>query len=224
MSIIEKEKTIKVKHGSKGERTKQHILNTAIDVLATQGIKGTTHRAIAKQADIQLSLTTYYFKDIQELIHQAFQLNSAQTIALATITWQNAFDLLDKITAPELNKIAVKQQLCDDFSSMASDYLYQKITTQRNSLAVEQLLFTEIQITPELRTLAQQHKTALIAPFLRLCQHFNKKDPQVDADIMLTILTQLEYRHLATPINDIDKAELHLVAKRVISWVIGVKS
>lgn len=221
MSTIEK--STKVKHGSKGEKTKHHILNAAIAVLATQGIKGTTHRAIAKVADIQLSLTTYYFKDIQELIHQAFQLNSLQTIELASITWKNAFNILDNISIEDLEKQAVKQQLCDEFTKMASDYIFQKITTQANSLAVEQLLFTEIQITPELRTLAQEHKTALILPFLRLCQHFNKQDPQVDADIMLTILTQLEYRHLAVPINEINKNELDLVIRRVISWVIGVK-
>jgi len=221
MSTIEK--STKVKHGSKGEKTKQHILNTAIAVLANQGIKGTTHRAIAKEADIQLSLTTYYFKDIQELIHQAFQLNSAQTIALASITWQNAFNILDNISIEDLSTTKVKEQLCDDFSKMASEYIYQKITTQANSLAVEQLLFTEIQITPELRTLAQQHKSALILPFLRLCQHFNKQDPQIDADIMLTILTQLEYRHLAVPINEINKEELYLVTRRIIAWVIGVK-
>lgn len=222
MSTIEK--TAKVKHGSKGEKTKLHILNSAISVLAKQGIKGTTHRAIAKEADIQLSLTTYYFKDIQELIHQAFQLNSAQTIALASLTWKDAFELLDNISVSNLKKLSVKQQLCDDFSEMACNYLYQKITTQANSLAVEQLLFTEIQITPELRTLAQQHKAALMLPFLRLCQHFNKKDPQVDADIMLTILTQLEYRHLAKAENEVNKDEIHLVVKRVISWVIGVKA
>ncbi|MCJ8321377.1 MAG: TetR family transcriptional regulator [Colwellia sp.] len=221
MSTIEK--STKVKHGSKGEKTKQHILNTTIAVLATQGIKGTTHRAIAKEANIQLSLTTYYFKDIQELIHQAFQLNSAQTIALASITWQNAFNILDNISIQDLEIAKVKQQLCDDFSTMASEYIFQKIINQANSLAVEQLLFTEIQITPELRTLAQQHKSALILPFLRLCQHFNKQDPQIDADIMLTILTQLEYRHLAVPINEINKEELYLVTRRVIAWVIGVK-
>jgi len=218
------EKSTKVKHGSKGEKTKQHILNTAIAVLATQGIKGTTHRAIAKEANIQLSLTTYYFKDIQELVHQAFQLNSAQTIALASITWQNAFNILDNIRPEDLKTIKVKQQLCDDFSKMASEYIFQKISSQANSLAVEQLLFTEIQITPELRALAQQHKSALILPFLRLCQHFNKQDPQIDADIMLTILTQLEYRHIAVPINEVNKEELYLVTRRVIAWVIGVEA
>ena len=160
-----------------------------------------------------MSLTTYYFKDIQELIHQAFQLNSAKTIALASITWQNAFEMLDRINASNFKKTAVKQQLCNDFADIASQYLYQKITNQRHSLAVEQLLFTEIQITPELRTLAQQHKAALMSPFLRLCQYFNKKDPQIDADIMLTILTQLEYRHLAAPMNEADKKEIHLMSK-----------
>ena len=222
MSTSEKKNTIK--HGSKGEKTKQHILNSAISVLAAHGIKGTTHRSIAKEADIQLSLTTYYFKDIQALIHQAFQLNSEKTIALASLTWQNAFNILDKFSAADLKKSTIKQQLCDDFSAMASEYIFQKITTQAHSLAVEQLLFTEIQIAPELRELAKQHKAALMAPFLRLSQHFNKNSPHIDADIMLTILTQLEYRHLSTPVDLIDKEELALMTHRIIAWVIGVKT
>ena len=58
------EQTIK-KRRSKGERTKHLILESAIAILAKQGIKGATHRAIASHANIQLSLTTYYLS----LIH-----------------------------------------------------------------------------------------------------------------------------------------------------------
>jgi len=61
---------------SKGERTKKLILESAIVMLAEHGIKGTTHRAIATHANLQLSLTTYYFKDIQDLVQQAFELNA----------------------------------------------------------------------------------------------------------------------------------------------------
>ncbi|MCJ8295598.1 MAG: TetR family transcriptional regulator, partial [Colwellia sp.] len=77
----EQHKSLSVKRRSKGERTRERILIAAIEVLALNGIKGTTHRAIARHAQLQLSLTTYYFKDIQELIHQAFKLNSERIIS-----------------------------------------------------------------------------------------------------------------------------------------------
>ena len=50
-----------VRRRSKGEKTREKILLSAIEVLGLNGIKGTTHRAIASHADLQLSLTTYYF-------------------------------------------------------------------------------------------------------------------------------------------------------------------
>ena len=65
-----------VQRRSKGELTREKILLSAINVLAFNGIKGATHRAIANHAEIQLSLTTYYFKDISDLVQNAFQLNS----------------------------------------------------------------------------------------------------------------------------------------------------
>ena len=51
---------------AKGEQTRNKILEAAIEVIAKLGVKGTTHRAVALQADTQLSLTTYYFKDIKD--------------------------------------------------------------------------------------------------------------------------------------------------------------
>jgi DNA-binding transcriptional regulator YbjK len=51
----------------------------------------TIHRAIASHAKIQLSLTTYYFKDIQELIPQAISLSSKQAIKRASLVWQKVF-------------------------------------------------------------------------------------------------------------------------------------
>lgn len=57
--LAEQQNQLPVKKRSKGEITREKILIAAIDILALNGIKGTTHRAIASHADLQLSLTTY---------------------------------------------------------------------------------------------------------------------------------------------------------------------
>lgn len=221
MSLVVENNLVKPK--SKGEQTKELILEAAIQVLATHGIKGTTHRAIASQANIQLSLTTYYFKDIQALIHQAFVLNSIHVTHDGGLAWKKAFEYIECYDKASLRKVATKEQICDVLAKMSAQYLVKQIIEQPTALSVEQLLFTEIQVTPALRDLAQQHRKLLMAPFIRLCCYFNKHDPHINADIMLTLFQQIEYRNLAIASAEIDKDEIKALTRRIIAWVIGLK-
>ncbi len=212
-----------VKRRSKGEQTRNQILNAAIEVLAQQGIKGTTHRAIASHAQLQLSLTTYYFKDIKELVHEAFLLSSTRTISRVGGAWFQAFELLNSYSKAELKKLSTRQALAQPLSKLASDYLVNKIIDHPVELAVEQLLFTEIQTTPQLRELANSHRDALLAPFSQLCQYFNKTTAELDADIMLTIFTQLEYRNLVVDVASLDTDHIHQTVTRIVNWILQVK-
>ena len=217
-----KAKTL-VKRRSKGEQTRNQILNSAIEILATQGIKGTTHRAIATHAQLQLSLTTYYFKDIKELVQEAFMLSSTQTVSRAGAAWLPAFDVLDSYTKTELKKVTLRKELAETLSKMATNYLFTKIKDHPTELAIEQLLFTEIQTTPKLREIAKAHRKALILPFMQLCSYFNEESAAIDADIMLTIFTQLEYRNLVVPADEIDIDYIHLTVQRLIYWIMQLK-
>jgi len=221
MSLLQE--NLPIKRRSKGEQTRIQILNAAIEVLAQQGIKGATHRAIALKAEIQLSLTTYYFKDIQELVHQAFQLSSSQTLFRIENVWQMAFDLIESYDKTSLRKVAVKEELRDSLAELATQYLHKKIIEQPVALAVEQLLFTEIQISPALRQLANSHRQALLQPFIQWCRYFNKYNPQVDADIMLTMFTQLEYRNLSVDTEFIDIDEIKAITTRTIGIAMNLK-
>lgn len=213
----------KLRHRTKGERTREKVLIAAIDVLAEKGIKGTTHRAIANQAQLQLSLTTYYFKDIQELIHQAFKLNSEQILSRSDSVLEQAFTLINSVDKVSLRKVAVKEQLCQQLSRITANYLHDHIQNQATSLAVEQLLFTEIQVSPQLRQLASQHEQAQLMPFEYLCRFFNKVDPELDAKIMRTVFTQLKYSHLAQCKKSIDVKEIETTTRKIIGWVMGLK-
>ena len=212
-----------VKRRTKGEQTRKQILHAAIEVLAQNGIKGTTHRAIANHAGIQLSLTTYYFKDIQELVHQAFQLNSAETMSKAHFAWQKPFELLDSYSKTELRKVALREQLRETLTDIATSYLLEKVKEQPIMLAVEQLLFTQVQTTPELRQLAKSHREALMSPFIRLCRYFSKNTAEIDADILLTVFTHLEYKNLGIHFDLVDQNEIHEKLFRVISWMLKLK-
>ncbi|TPH12930.1 TetR/AcrR family transcriptional regulator [Litorilituus lipolyticus] len=230
MTLLETENIIPsslkspIRRRTKGEKTKEKILDATIEVLAQKGIKGTTHRAIAVQADLQLSLTTYYFKDIQELIQQAFKHNSEQILSRSDSVLEQAFILLNSTDKTSLRKSSVKADLCEQLTDMTTVYLLDHIEKQAKSLAVEQLLFTEIQVSPVLRELARLHEQAQLLPFEHICGFFNKTDPELDAKLMRTIFTQLKYSLLAKQqSHEKNVEEVRKTANKIISWVIGIK-
>lgn len=213
-----------VQRRSKGERTREKILLAAINVLALNGIKGTTHRAIANHAEIQLSLTTYYFKDIGELVQQAFQLNSDHLRARTDTILQKAFESLESFDKSSLRKASVKNELVVSLADMTASYLFENVKKEAISLAVEQLMFTTVQVSPELKKLAYEHEQSQIKPFTRLASFFNKKDPEVDAQMMRTIFSQLQYSQLPLEESELSIKPIEEVTRKLIGWVMGLKN
>lgn len=211
-----------IKRRSKGELTREKILIAAIEVLALNGVKGTTHRAIASHAQLQLSLTTYYFKDIQELIHQAFRLNSEHILSRADTILEAAFIAIASIEKKELRKTVVKEVLCQKLTEMTAEHLIYSIKHSAISLAVEQLMLTEVQVTPELRLLIQEHELAQLVPYEQLCSFFNKVTPELDAKIMYTVFSQLQYSQLTRQVS-IDIELISQTTRRIISWIMSLK-
>jgi len=51
---------------------RNRLVATALDVIAEHGVAGTSHRAIARAADVPLGSTTYHFSTLDELLTAAF--------------------------------------------------------------------------------------------------------------------------------------------------------
>lgn len=68
-------------HRAAGQARRAALLEAAVEVLAEKGVGGATHRAIAKQADMPLSTTSYFFASIDELIGEAMRIVAERVIA-----------------------------------------------------------------------------------------------------------------------------------------------
>ena len=62
------------------EQRRRLILEAALRIVIREGVRGIRHRAVAKEADVPLAATTYYFKDIQELINDTFAFYAEQAL------------------------------------------------------------------------------------------------------------------------------------------------
>jgi len=208
---------------SKGERTREKILLAAINVLAVNGIKGTTHRAIANNANLQLSLTTYYFKDIHQLVQQAFQFNSDYLRARANNILLKAYTVLENTDKASLKKVSVKSELCDNLAEMTAKHLFDNIKREAIPLAVEQLMFTTAPVSSELKRLTSEHKESQLEPLTKLASYFNSKDPEIDAKIMCSIFSQIEYSQLLIEPSELSIEPIHKITRKMLGWVMGLK-
>ena len=48
------------------------IIDAALEVIAAEGVAGTSHRKVAARADIPLGSMTYHFASMEELLREAF--------------------------------------------------------------------------------------------------------------------------------------------------------
>lgn len=66
-----------VYHGRRAQRAdsrqrRKAILEATLRLIVKEGIRGIRHRAVAREASVPLAATTYYFKDLNDLISDAF--------------------------------------------------------------------------------------------------------------------------------------------------------
>ena len=53
---------------------RQRIIDCALELIAEEGVAGTTHRKVAARADVPLGSMTYHFESMDELLREAFTL------------------------------------------------------------------------------------------------------------------------------------------------------
>ena len=205
----------------RGEQTRQKILDATLAVIARDGVRGTTHRAIAQQAGVQLSLTTYYFRDLNELISLAFQAFMQRDYDTLTEQWNRAFRYLDQFSPDDVHDVGVRKRIVEYCTKRIVEHVRHGLTNSPEGLAVEQHFFFEALSDPELQELSAEHRKRLLQPIVRFCAYFNPDDPETDASLLLGTITRLEYEALATAHDGIDYRTIRNEIRRIVGWIVN---
>ena len=87
------------------------ILMATVRILTTEGLAAVTHRAVAREANVPLAATTYYFTSKDELIGEALGILVADEIERLAA---RASELGDEIRSPRAAAAAVAEVLFPD--------------------------------------------------------------------------------------------------------------
>lgn len=177
-----------------GKARREQILAAALRVVAREGVRAVRHRAVAKEADVPLSATTYYFRDIHELIAEAFHsfaekgrvetgdLTRAMEAALARLA-----DGSQPSGSPETLVAAVTAILLSHIDSQV------RASEQR---LIEHAFRHEALRDPPLAEALQQNNRITLDAAEKLLAAAGSDDPETDAELLFAVVLHLEYSRL----------------------------
>ncbi|MBB6522083.1 TetR/AcrR family transcriptional regulator [Pseudoteredinibacter isoporae] len=174
---------------------RREILEATLRIIARDGIRSVRHRAIAKEAEVPLSATTYYFKDIKDLINDAFGLFIEESQV------RNAW-LKEQTFALYQNKLATRgentlsPELLESLSIDASTLVLEHIRRQVDDVQSRRLEHAFLNETLHNRSLEEKYQV-LRGEILQAIQQFlellGNDAPEADAHSLHGIIQWLEY-------------------------------
>ncbi|AMB84514.1 TetR family transcriptional regulator [Pseudomonas agarici] len=182
------------RHGS--EQRRQDILDAAMRIVVREGVRGVRHRAVAAEACVPLSATTYYFKDIDDLLTDTFAQYVERSAAFMAKLWENTEGVLRQMLAHGDGSLASRGQLADDIAQMTADYIQRQLHNRREHLMAEQAFRQEALLNPRLAMLVRSHQQILLQGTCQFFQVLGSREPEQDAKVLTAIIGRMEYQGL----------------------------
>lgn len=197
-----------------GQRRRQQIIEATLQLIARDGVRAVRHRAVAAEAGVPLAATTYYFRDIGQLLRDSFawfarERSDAVTAVRATI-------------AGELQEAAgggvLPEALAKRVAAALSDYILGQAGA-RDDRAIELAFRHEARRDSGLRALSLDQERQFVADIEALLSLVGSTDPFADAQISLGVIYRLEAE---AAFSDLSTAEVRRVVARHVRHLMGL--
>jgi DNA-binding transcriptional regulator YbjK len=206
------------------EQRRRLILEAALRIVIREGVRGIRHRAVAKEADVPLAATTYYFKDIQELINDTFTFYAEQALEVVN---QFSMRLYEPISGADgksfIDVIANANGMLEIIADNMTQYVVEQITDHRDALVAEQAFRYEAILSPYLRKLGQEHKQALMQKLVNLMQLIQSPSALEDANIIIAVIHRIEYEGLLVEPDQLNRDEIRATLLRQLTLMFTIK-
>ncbi len=199
LDILEYQGRVPKRAGSLAKR--DTILSAALTIIQDEGLRGVRHRAVADLAKVPLSATTYYFKDINELIVDSFvyfiELNFNKQEAVFKNIEQ---DFLENTSTNFQDSVPIKY-----FHNVLNTYLLGQISDRNNRL-IERSFIQYASRIPKLAEKVLQIQQFFEDHLRSIIKSLGIKDSKFKAHSLLAFINLTEERALLA--GDVNEQEL----------------
>ena len=168
---------------TRGERTRERILDAVLEIVALEGPGAVTYRAVAARAGVALGVMTYHFASRSELLSGAFRLylerlrSSARALPLERV-----------------RDLSRRQQ-----GRLAVDFVRELVSSERVSSLANYELMLELARDPELRASVDADTATTESMASELVRASGSKRPREDALLISAAIEGLVLYWLTRP-------------------------
>ena len=203
------------------EQRRQEILDAAMRIVVRDGVRAVRHRAVAAEAGVPLSATTYYFKDIDDLLTDTFAQYVERSAAYMAKLWVNNEGLLREMIDRGDGSPAARSRLADEIARLMTDYVHRQLVTRREHLMAEQAFRQEALLNPRLAVLVRSHQQILLQGSCQLFQVLGSREPHQDAKVLTAIIGRMEYQGLLNDAEPDAEEEMLSILTRYMLLVLA---
>lgn len=186
----------------KGERRREELLRATLRVIGARGADAVTHRAVAEEAGVPLSATTYYFASKEELLEQTLLLAAREeTERLERLV----LELAPSDLSADGWAAAVAAQIAGDVRADPAKHV-----------ALFELGLEATRVEP-LRAELQRWQDAHLRLAEVGCRAIGTDDPATDARIVVAALTGLMLQQLAGGREDFEREVMRPALERLFA-------
>ncbi len=202
------------------EQRRLNILDATLRIIVRDGLRGVRHRAVAAEAGVPLSATTYYFKDIQDLISDSFVLFVERSSASLSLLWADVARDFQHMAEQVASNPAVRRQMAERVIELMVEHVETKAREGNAELLAELAFRQEALTNPTLKPLAMAHQQ-LRYQFAELAlRAMGSAAPIEDAQVLTTLILRMEYHALVDGVENLDIEGQRAVLQRFLDLVI----
>ncbi|KIO37506.1 TetR/AcrR family transcriptional regulator [Shewanella sp. cp20] len=191
----------RITHRADGEARRVAILEATLRLIIREGVRGVRHRAVATEAQVPLASTTYYFKDIKDLISDALTYFAEKTLWMNNTLEEKSFQLLEVLKADsELMPL-------DNIAVHLTEFLCEHIQTQvshKDDRILELAFHEEALRNPALAEAIQLLDNGFIRTIEQFFTALGSSSANADAHQLLGLIRWVEYQSLISGNLDSD--------------------
>ena len=206
---------------ARSEQRRRAILEAALRIVVSEGVRGVRHRAVAKEAGVPLSATTYYFDDISDLIADTFTLfaESAMNDVVDPI-YQHIGDFVHQHKSALDTDPQMLDQLLERLTALITSLLQMELRDKRDHMLAEQAFMHECLRDPRLREVARTYFDHLLDELVQLCRLIGVQEPEIAGEILMGTVFRIEQEALMVPVEQFDMQKAHKMLKRQLQSLI----
>lgn len=200
---------------SSSRQRRDDILEAALRIIVRHGIRGVRHRAVAREAGVPLAATTYYFKDLDGLINDAFSLFAEREMKQTAELRAICFSAVEAATGGD------SVELAEQLAVAVADHIFRQ-AIDRDGRILEQAFREEALRNAALHDAMASSMLQTIEPIIQFCENLDSIEPTADARIILGTILQLEYEYAMCTPPPRDATQIRATVRHLMRSLFGV--